>query len=617
MAVNFTPSLEPYKQTGSFKFWCQKVLPLVYDDSLSYYELLCKVVYYLNDVISNVDGLKVDIDKLLNAFNELQDYVNNYFDNLDVQEEINNKLDDMAESGALGTILIEALNLRMLQERKEKFQDQVRRNVVSYLARNYGGTYFETGGAVPVDNIKMLTKYSNDKSWQSYRWGDTPVYDETQNISGEDYHIMWCDCSSFSGLIYSGISYDNSPYMYGFTGGEVGSDEMILKGFPAIGYDSDWCLDFNSLENTDQMSYILTESGLNPLMLSTHKQGEDIVYNTANLQTLETGDIIFSGSGVIGGNLYENTGHCMVYIETVEELNEIAQQYGITFKPSDNDDTTWGFIAEVAHSTSTENDYTNCLNFGTLKHHMDRALSNPQNITYAYKITPRVTASNPASHKYSGIWRDYNRLYFVPIHYDEPLSAGIQFMLSPGRIISNNVVVKGEQIPLSNADANTLGAGVWRCTSGAVLPEMKNVPLTTNYFILDCEGTEIAGNFYGVQMFRIISGAFPRVWVRSCANGAWGKWRALPFAENGQDSFALVSANNVKSITVNFGNTFDAPPIVTATPQFSDLDNPKCGSVSICISNITTTGFTAYCFNNSDENLTVSFWWNATTNDGN
>ena len=34
-----------------FKFWCQKVLPLVYDDSLSYYELLCKVVNFFNEVI--------------------------------------------------------------------------------------------------------------------------------------------------------------------------------------------------------------------------------------------------------------------------------------------------------------------------------------------------------------------------------------------------------------------------------------------------------------------------------------------------------------------------------------------------------------------------------------
>ena len=34
------------------KFWCYKVLPLVYDDSLSYYEVLCKLVAKVNDIIS-------------------------------------------------------------------------------------------------------------------------------------------------------------------------------------------------------------------------------------------------------------------------------------------------------------------------------------------------------------------------------------------------------------------------------------------------------------------------------------------------------------------------------------------------------------------------------------
>ena len=37
-------------------FWCQKVLPVEFDDSLSYYEQLCKVVDKLNEVI-NEGGL--------------------------------------------------------------------------------------------------------------------------------------------------------------------------------------------------------------------------------------------------------------------------------------------------------------------------------------------------------------------------------------------------------------------------------------------------------------------------------------------------------------------------------------------------------------------------------
>lgn len=41
------------KYLKTFRFWSQHVLPLVYDDSLSYYEVLCKCVDYVNDLINN------------------------------------------------------------------------------------------------------------------------------------------------------------------------------------------------------------------------------------------------------------------------------------------------------------------------------------------------------------------------------------------------------------------------------------------------------------------------------------------------------------------------------------------------------------------------------------
>lgn len=41
----------------NLRFWCQKVLPLVYDDSLSYYELLNKVVLHLNQNTENINQL--------------------------------------------------------------------------------------------------------------------------------------------------------------------------------------------------------------------------------------------------------------------------------------------------------------------------------------------------------------------------------------------------------------------------------------------------------------------------------------------------------------------------------------------------------------------------------
>ena len=103
--ADFTPQRQPQIELTPFRFWCQKVLPLVYDDSLSYYELLCKVVDYLNKTMEDVSNMSEDIDKLYTAFNELQSYVNNYFESLDVQEEINNKLDEMVNDGTLQGII--------------------------------------------------------------------------------------------------------------------------------------------------------------------------------------------------------------------------------------------------------------------------------------------------------------------------------------------------------------------------------------------------------------------------------------------------------------------------------------------------------------------------------
>ena len=52
-------------------------------------------------VNNNADALA----EVQNLMTQLQEYVDNYFENLDVQEEINNKLDEMAESGELTEII--------------------------------------------------------------------------------------------------------------------------------------------------------------------------------------------------------------------------------------------------------------------------------------------------------------------------------------------------------------------------------------------------------------------------------------------------------------------------------------------------------------------------------
>ena len=43
-----------------FGIWCQKILPLVYDESLSYYEVLCKIQQKLNEVIKSQNNLQYE-----------------------------------------------------------------------------------------------------------------------------------------------------------------------------------------------------------------------------------------------------------------------------------------------------------------------------------------------------------------------------------------------------------------------------------------------------------------------------------------------------------------------------------------------------------------------------
>lgn len=74
-------------------------------DALTDYELLCKVVEYLNKTIDSQNEVTEQTEQLTSAFNALQTYVDTYFDNIDVQTEVNAKLDEMAEDGTLEEII--------------------------------------------------------------------------------------------------------------------------------------------------------------------------------------------------------------------------------------------------------------------------------------------------------------------------------------------------------------------------------------------------------------------------------------------------------------------------------------------------------------------------------
>lgn len=74
-----------------FRFWCQKVLPLVYDDSLSYYEVLCKMYDYINSIIDDNKAIIDELDELKAEMQEVKNWIDN-FDTSFVEELVNEYL---------------------------------------------------------------------------------------------------------------------------------------------------------------------------------------------------------------------------------------------------------------------------------------------------------------------------------------------------------------------------------------------------------------------------------------------------------------------------------------------------------------------------------------------
>lgn len=143
-----------------FKKLCITIgnLPTAYIESMSYYEGLTFLVNYLaNNVIPAVNNNSEVVKELQDQFVILQNYVNNYFENLDVQEEINNKLDEMAAGGQLTDIIAQYLGLAGMLVYGTVADMKAAENIVEgSKLQTYGYHSIGDGGAAKYNVRKIL-----------------------------------------------------------------------------------------------------------------------------------------------------------------------------------------------------------------------------------------------------------------------------------------------------------------------------------------------------------------------------------------------------------------------------------------------------------------------------
>lgn len=151
-------SIKPsqYKILQPFEAWVQQTLPAIYDDSLSYDDLLAKMLAYINSLVENNTALSTDMKNSI-------DYINNYFDNLDVQDNINKKLDIMAEDGTLNKII----NQEIFPNLQARTSDYVIFIGDSYGVQNSDGDIRQWYWQLIASEMRLTEGVNFFKSFQS------------------------------------------------------------------------------------------------------------------------------------------------------------------------------------------------------------------------------------------------------------------------------------------------------------------------------------------------------------------------------------------------------------------------------------------------------------------
>lgn len=105
-------------------------VPTSYLLSLTYEEQLLWLCDYLkNTVIPTINDNAEAVQELQNLYVQLKNYVDNYFADLDIQTEIDNKLDQMAEDGTLAKIIEDYATIPQLKEQIENVESELNNKI--------------------------------------------------------------------------------------------------------------------------------------------------------------------------------------------------------------------------------------------------------------------------------------------------------------------------------------------------------------------------------------------------------------------------------------------------------------------------------------------------------
>lgn len=279
-------------------------LPSSYLMSMTYEEQLIWLCNYLAEtVIPTVNNNGQAVSELQNLYIQLQNYVNHYFDNLDIQNEINTKLDEMASDGTL-------LNLikGYIDPIYQAYENEIN-NAINIIDNKVNAVI--DNNPIPVSSTSDMTDetkiYINttDGYWYYYNgtaWTQGGVYQASQlgekqitNYNIKDKNVLlekifWKNnlLDVADSVLYNKkfLGYNTSTYV---PSDPVDSDSTIVAYFN----------DISTLPDT--ISYVVTNTTSNTSCYAYIQSGTSTRFNVAG--SAADGTNVSSGSYTKANNI--------------------------------------------------------------------------------------------------------------------------------------------------------------------------------------------------------------------------------------------------------------------------------------------------------------------------
>ena len=292
-------------------------LPTSYALSLSYEEQIWWLCDFLEKKVFPAIEENTNItEETQQAFIELQQYVTDYFNNLDVQEEINNKLDEMLEDGSLSTLIFahdyykfSSLNIRRIA----RWIINNGKNNINYEDEAY---FANAQGSCMIDNNTIAIAYTPSNT--GYTLSNRTLIRIYSLSTGNVLREAEFDFGHANGLIYKdGKLYvtecfrrdNNSNYNYSKNVYVVDSSSLSFIETKVITTDStDMFLNI-SYDSINDKWYAMQRFVVNEL---------DSNFNVINTINLNHSDIVDPGSYQ---TIHAHNGHFYV-------LNAFPNQFG-------------------------------------------------------------------------------------------------------------------------------------------------------------------------------------------------------------------------------------------------------------------------------------------------